>query len=77
MLEQSTIRWEMNARKSGRGILQPRRMIFKQLGYFSIISQEKRLYPRALATQTLSEDGMKKLRLMVKWKETASSGGSC
>jgi len=47
-------------------------MIFK----LSITSQEKWLYPRGLALQMLSEDGMKKLRLMVKWKETTSSGGS-
>lgn len=73
------MRRETNAQKSGRGVWQPSRMIFKQPGTLqklSITFQEKTLYPRALAPQMLSEGGMKKLRLMVKWKETTSSGGS-
>lgn len=72
------MRREMNAQKPGRGVLQPSRMIFKQPGTLHKLSitSQNRLYPRALAPQTLSEDGMKKLRLMVKWKETTSSRGS-
>lgn len=73
------MRREMNAQKPGRGVLQPSRMIFKQPGTLqklSIAFQEKTPYPRALAPQMLSEDGIKKLWLMVKWKETTSSGGS-
>lgn len=46
ILEHSRMRREMNAQRSGRGIFQPSRVIFRQAGTLqklSITSQEKRI----------------------------------